>query len=67
MYINTTTTTLSCTFNSGPMILTIGDVIWSSYSTRPKLIYRYRQIFLIHYRLSEYRLNSISVHHYFAH
>ena len=26
--------------------------------------YRYRQIFLIHYRLSEYRLNSISVHHY---
>jgi len=26
--------------------------------------YRYWQIFLIHYRLSEYRLNSISVHHY---
>ena len=26
--------------------------------------YRYRQIFLIQYRLSEYWLNSISVHHY---
>ena len=26
--------------------------------------YRYRQIFLIHYRLSECQLNSISVHHY---
>ena len=29
--------------------------------------YRYRQIFLIHYRLSEYRLNSISVHHCIQH
>jgi len=26
--------------------------------------YRYQQIFLIHYRLSEYRVNSVSVHHY---
>jgi len=25
--------------------------------------YRYLQIFLIHYQISEYRLNSISVHH----
>ena len=28
-----------------------------------RISYRYRQIFLIHYWLSEYRLNSISVHH----
>jgi len=27
--------------------------------------YWYRQLFVIHYRLLEYRLNSISVHHYY--
>jgi len=29
--------------------------------------YQYWQIFLIHYQLLEYRLNSISVHHYYTH
>jgi len=28
-----------------------------------QISYRYRQIFLIHYQLLEYRLKSISVHH----